>query len=97
MSCILYEMFTEATVEVILVPPAAPTVNFTSPLLSITIVGHIEEKGCFPGAIKLDGDAGTPKALTTPGVEKSSIESLSIIPVVLDLIFDPKLNKKSKF
>lgn len=78
----------------ILVPPALPITSFASPLLSTTIVGHIEESGCLPGAMKLEGDAGTPNEFTTPGVEKSSIESFRTIPVVLDLIFDPKLKTK---
>lgn len=51
---------TYATAVVILVPPALPITSLTSPLQSTTIVGHIEERGRFLGAIKLAGDEVTP-------------------------------------
>lgn len=46
---------------VILVPPADPIANRTSPLLSTTSDGHIELMGLFPGAMKLAGEGGIPK------------------------------------
>jgi hypothetical protein len=53
------------------VPPEAPTTRFTIPSELTTILGHMEDRGRFPGFIKLAGDAGTPKALIVFGVEKS--------------------------
>lgn len=58
---------------VILVPPADPTTNLTSPLPSMMMVGHMELKGRFPGAIMLAEEGGNPKKLLYLEVEKSSI------------------------
>ena len=54
-------------------PPGDPTTK--NGLLSfITIVGVIEDKGLFPGAIALASFPINPKAFGTPGfAEKSSI------------------------
>ena len=41
--------------------------------------------------MKLLGDGGTPYALSIPGVEKSSIILLNMIPVLLPLTLEPKL------
>ena len=73
-------LLTYAVAEVILVPPAAPTTSRTWPSLT-TIVGTIDDKGLFPGFIKLASDGGIPKAFVILGAEKSSISSFKIIPV----------------
>lgn len=44
----------------ILDPPAAPTARTKLLFLSVIIVGHIEDIGRFPGAIKLAGEEGIP-------------------------------------
>ena len=47
---------------VMVVPPEPPETSLTSPLLLSTITnGTIEDMGRFPGLIKFEGDAGTPK------------------------------------
>lgn len=46
-----FYVLTDATVVVILVPPAAPVIMMTSPLPSTKIEGHMEERGLFPGAM----------------------------------------------
>ena len=84
-------VLTYTTDEVILIPPAPPIISWTSPFLSTIITGHIDDSGILPGAIKLAGDAGTPYEFTFPGVEKSSISSFMIMPVVKDRMRDPKL------
>lgn len=76
---------------VILVPPEAPTTNSTCPSESATILGHIEDRGLFPGLMKFAAEAGTPKEFTVLGVEKSSISLLNIIPVLFPTTFEPKL------
>ena len=81
----------------IFVPPEAPTTRFTIPSELTTILGHMEDSGRFPGFIKLAGDAGTPKALTVFGVEKSSISLLNRIPVRFPTTLDPKLKQIDKF
>ena len=78
---------------VILVPPDAPTTNLTSPFGETTILGHIEDKGRFHGAMKFAGEAGTPKKFVVFGVEKSSISLLNIIPVLDPTTLEPKLSK----
>jgi hypothetical protein len=80
----------------ILVPPAAPITSFTSPHLSIIILGHMDDRGRFPGNMKFAGDAGTPKKLMVPGVEKSSISLLYRIPVLEPITFEPKLVIRKK-
>lgn len=45
----------------------------------------------LPGLMKLAGDGGTPKKLVMFGAEKSSISSLSTMPVCVDRIPAPKL------
>lgn len=67
---------TKAMAVVILVPPEAPTTKRGTPLLSTNIVGDMEDRGRFPGAIKLLSDGSTPKKFFLPGVEKSSISLL---------------------
>ena len=61
------------------------------PWSSNTMVGVMEESGRFPGAMKLAGEGGTPKEFTIPGVEKSSISLLNMMPVLLPRTLDPKL------
>ena len=58
---------------------------------SSTITGDIEDIGFLPGLIKFASDAGAPKLLTVPGVEKSSISLLYMIPVASPAYFAPKL------
>ena len=55
------------------------------------IEGDMEDRGLFPSLIKLAGEAGTPKELIVPGVLKSSISSLKMMPVDFDINFEPKL------
>ncbi len=85
------KQLTNAIIVVILVPPDAPFIKNGSPLLLTNIAGVMDDMGILPGTMKLDGEAGTPKALVVLGVEKSSISSLKIIPVLLPLTLDPKL------
>ena len=54
-----------------------------------TIVGQVEERGLFPGRIKLVSEGLTPKKLVMLGEEKSSISLFSIIPVLV-ISFEPK-------
>ena len=50
---------TKAVCVVMKVPPAAPVNSRTLSLLSITRVGHMDDIGILPGAMKLVGEAGT--------------------------------------
>jgi len=86
---------TNETVVVIREPPAPPPTNTTLPAASRTIVGHMDDMGIFPGSMKLLADGGKPKALTSPGVEKSSISSLNMIPVRRPRTFAPNLTPAS--
>ena len=54
----------------------------------------MEDMVIFPGTMKLEGEAGTPKTLTDPGVEKSSISLLKMIPVLWPRTLEPKLKQK---
>lgn len=80
---------------VILVPPAAPATIRTSPLLSTKIAGADEDIGRLPGKIKFAEDGSTPNAFFTPGVEKSSISLLNMIPVRVPRYLQPKLKQKT--
>lgn len=82
---------TSATAVVILLPPAAPMTKTTSPFASVITDGHIEDKGLLPGAIKLAGEGGRPKAFVILGEEKSSISSFKIMPVLSDAKPAPNL------
>ena len=82
---------TDNTEVVILVPPEAPLIMTISPCSLNTMVGVMDESGLFPGTIKFAGDGGTPNEFSMPGVEKSSISLLKIIPVLLPRHLDPKL------
>ena len=77
------------------VPPAAPVARRTLPASSRTRVGQVDDIGILPGAMKLLGEAGTPKKFNSPGVEKSSISLLKMMPVLLPKTFDPKLEKQN--
>lgn len=92
----LFNRLTKAVEVVILVPPEAPTTNLTCPSESATILGHMEDRGRFPGLMKFAADAGTPKWLVVFGVEKSSIWLLNITPVFFPTTFDPKLYFEKK-
>lgn len=63
-------------------PPADPAMNTASLFLSSTISGHIDESGRLFGAMKFAGDGRNPKPFVLPGVEKSSISSFNMIPVL---------------
>ena len=76
---------------VILVPPEAPTTKRGTHSLSRNMVGVIEDMGRLKGSIKLLSEGSTPKAFFAPGVEKSSISLLYIIPVHVERYFEPKL------
>ena len=58
------------------------------------IVGHVEERGIFPGLMKLFGDGGIPKSEVMLGDEKSSISSFIMIPVLGDITIEPNLDMK---
>lgn len=63
-SCYIKKLFnrlTKAVEVVILVPPEAPTTSLTCPSEPTTILGHMEDRGLFPGLMKFAADAGTPK------------------------------------
>ena len=62
----------------------------------MTSVGHMDDMGILPGTMKLLGEAGTPKAFEVPGVEKSSISLLNMIPVRAPTTLEPKLVKKKE-
>ena len=47
---------TNDTAVVILFPPEAPITSCTFPSLSVKMVGHMDEKGRFPGSGKLNGE-----------------------------------------
>ena len=53
----------------------------------------MEDRGRFPGFMKLFVDGGKLKSLVMLGEEKSSISSLKITPVDGDMIREPKLKK----
>ena len=75
---------------VILEPPAAPVTNISDLLsLSRTIVGHIDERGLFPGLMKFEAEGGRPNSFVTSGEEKSSISLFIMMPVVGDIITEP--------
>lgn len=57
-------------------PPEAPIVKTVCPVEFKMIVGDIDDIGLFPGLIKFFADGASPKEFETPGVEKSSMESL---------------------
>ncbi len=61
------------------------------------MAGLMEDKGRFPGLMKLLGDGGRLKSLVMLGDEKSSISSLKMIPVEGDMILDPKLKEQWSF
>jgi len=46
--------------SVIFDPPAAPAPRTKSPSLLVIIVGHIDDIGRLPGAMKLAGEDGIP-------------------------------------
>ena len=64
-------------------------------MLSSTNVGHVDDIGLLPGTMKLVGEAGTPKKFFAPGVEKSSITLLKIIPVLFPTTLDPKIQNST--
>ena len=69
---------TRAVDEVIFDPPAAPVISRTFPeSLSTIIAGLIEDRGRFPGLMKLLGEGGKLKSLVMFGDEKSSILNIS--------------------
>ena len=51
---------TAATWVVIVVPPAPPMIKAGEPSGAKKIEGLIEDWGLFPGAMKLEGEAGSP-------------------------------------
>lgn len=55
-----------------------------------TIVGDIDDKGRFPGAIKLAGAGGATFFETFAGMEKSSISLFNTIPVLGESTPAPK-------
>lgn len=57
-------------------PPAAPVTKATLPSLRVAIIGEMEDRGRFPGLMKLFGFAGYPMALVVFGVEKSKFVRL---------------------
>jgi hypothetical protein len=57
-------------------PPAAPVANAKLPSSRTAMIGEIEDRGRFPGLIKLFGVGGYPNPLVVLGVEKSRFVSL---------------------
>lgn len=55
-----------------------------------TIVGVIDDNGLFPGRMKLAGEGGGASPVVLPGMEKSSISLLRMMPVLGDMNLDPK-------
>ena len=55
-----------------------------------TMIGDMDDNGLFPGLIKLAGAGGRDPVATFPGIEKSSISLFNTIPVLGDIIFEPK-------
>ena len=72
-------VLTVTTAVIILGPPDAPRIIFTSPLSSVTITGVDADNGVFPGRMKFAGAAGKPSRLP-PGIAKSFISLLYMIP-----------------
>ena len=68
-----------------------------SPSSSRIIVGHIDERGRFPGLAKLALDGFTPYRLVMLGKEKSSISSLSMMPVEGERNPLPNLRQRQTF
>lgn len=54
------------------------------------IVGVMEDNGLLKGLIKFAGAGGGVLAEAFVGIEKSSISLFSTIPVLGDIIWDPK-------
>ena len=71
-------------------PPEAPVINLTFDSLSVIIIGLIDDRGRFLGAMKFSLEAVIPWLLVVFGVEKSSISSFKIICVEGDIIPLPK-------
>ena len=72
-------------------PPAAPTTTRTRPASSSAIVGVIDDSGRLRGATAFCSLPIRPNALGTPGSsEKSSISSLSTMPVLPATRWAPK-------
>lgn len=53
-------------------------------------MGVMDDKGLFPGWMKLAGAGGGSSAVTFAGMEKSSISLLRMMPVLLDKNLAPK-------
>jgi len=79
-----------ATAVVILDPPDAPTIIFTSVPLTM-MVGEMEDWGLLRGWRKLGLDGGRSSELFLNGKLKSSISSLKMMPLVGERIRLPKL------
>ena len=88
---LLHQKLTKAVEVVILDPPAAPATIFGLPFLSMITAGHMEDRGRFPGLMKLAGDGGMPNELVMFGEEKSSISSLKTSPVLWPMTPEPNL------
>lgn len=54
------------------------------------MVGEMEDRGRFPGLMKLEADGTYPKALTVLGIEKSFISLFMMIPVSGTSRWEPK-------
>lgn len=54
------------------------------------IVGDMDDKGRFPGTIKLAGAGGGSSLETLLGMEKSSISLFNTMPVLSERIPEPK-------
>ena len=60
-------------------------------LLLKNITGDMADIALFPGSIKLVSDGGRSNEFGSPGIEKSSISLLNMMPVLLPSTLEPKL------
>ena len=92
-----HALLTKQTAVVISGPPEAPATSLTRPFSSVKMTGEIEDCGLFPGLMKLLLEGSMPSGLSSPGVEKSAISLLYIIPVSMERYLHPKLEQRVQF
>lgn len=65
----------------------------TVPEESVTTVGHIEDSGRLPGAMRLAADHSKPKLFVAFSTEKSSMPLFITMPVDGEISIAPKLQE----
>ncbi len=71
-------------------PPAEPTTKYRVLFdRNSTMVGDIDERGRFPGRMKLEGEGMKPKKLEELGIEKSFISLFMMTPVESTINCEP--------